>query len=397
MWRWDQGRMAYFQYDVLRAMSEFALTHDVRNTPADIIRDLTGLEFLPVHYHPWRNYARVLKLCLIACELEDKAVATDIATILAQPGAVTCDEYIHFLAEATTDPSPGLNNWNNQALIRYPLAFTLKYILAKTAVLDNRETSINEIIGAYIESGFSGDEDETDFVNTILHNDNYADAARNLTADQLRQSRESVKFLCQISYLHSTGNQVIAALSREDAAEIFRDITPIGGPHNADGTEEILRVASLFRGGSIHDFFDYQTTTISNELDSGFVEGSKVKKSHIVIERNSQLRNRYFQANPTAVCDACALDTHRMYPWTDKVLDVHHILPLSSGTRVDSRAGTLLADLIAVCPNCHRAIHRYYDNYLKNSQQNDFSDRAEAVRVYWNAKSDIANEHNHAP
>ena len=389
--------MEYFQYDVLRTISRFAVNHDLRNTSPESIRADTGLEFPPLHYAPWRNYARVLKLCLIVSELNDRAVPTDIAGILAQPGAVTCDEYLHFLAEAATDPSPALSDWNSQGSIRHPLCFALKYILAKIAVLGDHETTINEIIGAYIQSGYDGDEDETDFIQLFQNNGNYVNAARQLSNDRLRQSRESIKFLCQISYLHSTGNTVIGALSQEDAADIFRDIVPIQGPYNSDSDDEIRRVAALFRDGSVHDFFDYQTTTISNELDNGFIEGSRVKKSHIVIERNAQLRNRYLLANPSPVCHACSLDTHIQYPWTDRVLDVHHLLPLSSGTRVDSRKGTLLEDLITVCPTCHRAIHRYYDKYLKLQNKDDFFDRREAVLVYHNAKNEIVDGRRYAP
>ena len=397
MWGWEQGRMAYFQYDVLRAVSQFALDHDLRNTAPEIIRNNTGLEFPPRDYTPWRNYARSFKLCLIVSEEDDRAVPTDVAAILARPGAVTCDEYLHFLAEATTDPSPALSNWNNRGLLRHPLCFSLKYILAKIAVLGDHATTINEIVGAYVESAFDGDEDETDVVNLLHNQSNYVSTARQLSQDRLRQSRESIKFLCQISYLHSTGSQVIGSLSQVDAADIFRDITPIQGPHSLDGNEEIRRIARLFRDGSTHDFFDYQTTTISNELDSGFAEGSKVKKSHMVIERNSQLRTRYFRSNPTAVCDACRMNTHKQYPWTDKVLDVHHVLPLSSGTRVDSKSGTLLEDLIAVCPTCHRAIHRYYEDYLRRERKRDFSGRAESVLVYRSARDEIVDGHDHAP
>ena len=261
MWRWDQGRMAYFQYDVLRAIPLFAINNDLRNTPGDIIRAATGFDFPPIHNTPWRNYARVFKLCLIASEAGDQAIPTDVAILLAQPGTITCDEYLHFLAEATTDPSPALSDWNSLGSIRHPLCFALKYILAKTAVLGEHQTTINEIIGAYMQSGFNGDENDISFIGLIQNKGNYINAAGQLSVDRLRQSRESIKFLCQISYLHSTGNKVIVTLNQEDAATIFQEIIPVQGPRRADGNEEIRRVTALFQGGSVHDFFDYQATT----------------------------------------------------------------------------------------------------------------------------------------
>ena len=42
MWNWEQGRLHYFQYDELRIVSRFAVSNDLRNTPAQIIRTETG-------------------------------------------------------------------------------------------------------------------------------------------------------------------------------------------------------------------------------------------------------------------------------------------------------------------------------------------------------------------
>lgn len=390
MWNWDQGRLDYFQYDDLRTVAKFSMSNDLRNAPASVIRSVTGLEFPPDHYSPWRNYARVFKLCLLACELDGKAVPTDTAKILATDGAVTCDEYLHFLVEATTSPSPALSTWSNKGGLRNPLCFALKFILTKVAVYGNPSSSINEIIGAYVQSGFGGGEAVSDFVNLL---DSGVDFASLVVAyrytDRFRQARESIKFICQLSYLHAHKSEIIATLSQDDAASIFQAIAPLGGTPLADGNEEILRLAAHFKDGSVHDFFDYPATTTSEVSYSGFIEGSKVKKSHMVLERNARLRELFYSDRPTAVCDACEIDTHTKYPWTDRVLDIHHILPLSSGTRVDTRIGTLLDDLVPICPTCHRSVHRYYESYLKDEHKADFSDKDEALKVYKDARSQI--------
>ena len=391
MWHWEQGRMAYFQYDALRAISRLAVSDDLRQTGRDVFRGETGLEFPPhdASYAPWRNYARIFKLCLVVSDVDGEAMPTDVAKILAQPGKVTCDEYIHFLALTTTHPSPALKNWNTTGAIKYPLAFSLKYILAKTIVCGTSEVNIDEIIGAFCVTGFDGTEDDTCFINIVQNNQNYVNAAQQLSPYVRRQSRESIKFLCQISYLHSRRSNVICALDAQDANDVFGEIEPIPGDHLPDGDQEIQRLAAYFQDGSSLDIFDYPATTQSIELEGGFVEGGKVKKSHMVIERNSRLRDLYFRERRTTLCDACQIDTHSKYPWTPRVLDVHHILPLSSGTRVESRSGTVLDDLIAICPTCHRAIHRYYDTHLKNANQLDFADKNEAQRLYQEAKSQI--------
>ncbi len=395
MWKWDQGHLEYYQYDALRSIAKFAMQNDLRNSSPSDLRQSTGLEFAaPPSHGPWRNYARVFRSALIGREQNGVAVPTDVARLLARDGIVTCDEYMHFMAEATTSPSPAFQGWNSLEVMRYPLCFALRYVLAKVSCLNNTVTPITEIVGAYMQSNFVGDESDTEFIRLFTQNQNYAQVARTLSADRLRQARESITFLCQISYLECNRSNVSVSLGTDDARDIFAALSPIAGSREPDRDQEIARLAAFFRDGSTHDFFDYQATTISNELDSGFAEANKVRRSHIVIERNSGLRRRFFQSRPSAICDACRLDTRQRYPWTDRVLDLHHALPLSSGTRVASNSGTMLEDLVAICPTCHRAVHRYYDKHLRNANRHDFADKAEATRVYELAKARIRSAQN---
>lgn len=393
MWNWDQGRMQYFQFDTLRRMADFIVKQDFKHCSREVICHHTGLEFLPVTYSPWRNYSRIYKLCLLVSEDENgNAQPTKIAHILAQPGTITCDEYMHFLVKATSSPTPALSAWRDLPAIqnlRYPLCFSLKYILTKVIEFNEDMIPIDEIIGAYHQTNFSGHETDTEFCNIIQNWASYPDAISNRNS-AYRQARESLKFITQISYLHSAGGNITVSLAREDAIEIFRSLNPVLGPHGMDGDEEIQRLASLFRVGSnTFPELEYKNTILSDVQESGFSEGSKVKKTHIVIERNSKLRHLFFQQNPTAVCDACYLDTRAKYPWSDRVLDLHHVLPLASGTQVDSKRGTLLEDLIPICPTCHRAVHQFYNMYLKSKQVSDFIDKEEAHAVYTHAKNKI--------
>jgi hypothetical protein len=258
----------------------------------------------------------------------------------------------------------------------------VKYILAKAAGLNEYITPINEIIGAYIFSGFTGEETDVEFLGLMGSRDQFDSLTKNIDP---RQALESIKFISQISYLHNTGSNIVVSLSQEDSHDIFHSLSPISGPHNPNGNMEIQRLANFFRDGSEHDFFEYKGTIVSDVLESGFHEGSKVKKTHVIIERNSKLRNLYFDKFPSPICNSCRIDTNHKYPWVNRVLDLHHILPLSSGTRVDSRTGTMLEDMAPVCPTCHRAIHRYYDVYLKNNDKQDFENKEEAHEIYFQA------------
>lgn len=56
-----------------------------------------------------------------------------------------------------------------------------------------------------------------------------------------------------------------------------------------------------------------------------------------------------------------------------------------SGART-SLEGTVLEDLVANCPTCHRAVHRYYDRWLRDNHRQDFADAPEAREVYFQAR-----------
>ena len=383
MWRWDQGRLSYFEYDAIRRIAKFIIEHDFKNADRADLTKITGFEFKPASYTPWRNYARVVKLCLLASELGGKAVATPLAQLLATDGAITCDEYLHFVAQASTDPSPALEGYGPKASFRYPLLIALKYLLTKTATEIGNSAALNEILDVYRKTKLTGGEDQTSFIGAVSKGHDGASLPKN---DLVRQAKESLLVLSQISYLHCHGGKIIVSLEPEDAAELFNDLHPIAGPFSADADQEIQRRATLFSG--VDTIYEYPHTVISNVVESGFAEGTKVEKTHVTIERNSQLRTEFFKAHPTSECDVCTVLTDKTYPWADKILDLHHLLPLSSGTRMNTK-GTILDDLVAVCPTCHRAVHRFYSSWLKKNKRKDFLSKEEAVQIYNTAKGRV--------
>ena len=125
-------------------------------------------------------------------------------------------------------------------------------------------------------------------------------------------------------------------------------------------------------------------------VEAGFVEGTRVEKTHLRLERNAAVRSAFFAQYPTTTCDCCGRDTAAEFPWVDRVLDIHHVLPLCSGTR-SSKQGTVLKDLIALCPTCHRAVHKFYAGWLKDEGRKDFIDAQEARAVYDLAKKSRRN------
>lgn len=321
-------------------------------------------------------------LCLL------KRDCPSLAPIPIVLGATTREFSSFVFWSARMEDKRKLRQLLTNADFRYPLLFALKYLLTKTAIKAVPAASIDEIIGAYSLSGSIGDEDATHFIEVVQDNNQYEAAGRGVADNLRRQSRESLNVISQISYLHIRSGQVIVSLDPADAHTIFEDLTPILGPRANDREAEIRRLASLFEDGSTSDFFDYPNTIVTDVVESGFREGTKIKKTHLTIERNASLRKEFLAARPSAICDVCTLDTAKTYPWTERVMDTHHLLPLSSGTRVES-SGTTFDDLVPVCPSCHRAIHRYYDGWLIKNNRKDFKDGREAMEVYEAVKTNF--------
>lgn len=380
MWRFDQGRIEYFQFDEVRKIAKFAVANDLQSIKHKPLIDATGLPFRPVtsDYLPWRNYGRVFKTAMLVASIGGVAVPTKVAKLLATDGSVTSDDYFHFLAQVFTDPHPSFQQWSPTDNPRFPLLFSIKFLLARAAV-GAPVVTYPEIVGAYAKSGFTGDEDQTAFLTL-------AKKAWSHSAEH-RQARESIQIISQISYLSATSTDVTVSLDAEDARDVFEGLAPVRGKQEADSEREIMRLAELYEGSVADLDLSFSKTVLDEIVEAGFAEGTRVERTHIVLERNAAVRSAFFSKKPTTTCDFCARDTAHEYPWADRVLDIHHVLPLCSGTR-SSGSGTSLGDLVAVCPTCHRAVHRYYAKWLKAAGRKDFTDAEEARAVYDAAKND---------
>lgn len=381
MWEWEQGRLEYFQFDILRKIARSGSLEDLRQISRLDLARMVGLPFLPddPKYKPWRNYGRLFQIAMIAVPIgQSRSELTIIGEFLSRDGEVTTDEYLHFLARATTDPTPALSKWDHRAKLRYPLLFALRFILTRAAT-GRMTTTFPRVLHAYNTSRFVGNENEADFLRIInLGN-------RHPTYN--RQAFESIRVLAQLSYLTAIGNEINVSLATNDARQLFDTLEPTQGTPLEDRAEEILRRAELFPSLTAEHSSDNQADDIGNLEESGFVimEGRRVRRTHLMIERNQMIRKIFFQKYPDQICDLCGIDTCKHYPWTSKLLEVHHLLPLCSGART-ANAGTSLDDLVANCPTCHRAVHRYYDRWLSERLRVDFIDAHESRNAYEEAK-----------
>lgn len=85
-------------------------------------------------------------------------------------------------------------------------------------------------------------------------------------------------------------------------------------------------------------------------------EGQQQLREHLVRERDPTLIRHFKEKLRDFSCTICNFDFQAVYgPIGRHFIEAHHVEPI--GLR-EGDAPTLLADLIAVCSNCHRMLHR---------------------------------------
>jgi hypothetical protein len=109
----------------------------------------------------------------------------------------------------------------------------------------------------------------------------------------------------------------------------------------------------------------WKTDDIRNEnLSFSADEGLLRLKSHYRRERSRKLislkKEHYKKLHGVLRCEICRLSFVEIYPKSlgEDFIEVHHKTPLS---RIETNIRTTLDDLILVCANCHRMLHRTKD------------------------------------
>ena len=208
--------------------------------------------------------------------------------------------------------------------------------------------------------------------------------------DQTRQVRELLLFLSQLAFLQwSQPATLYLDLDAFDATShqrIVRMATPSTRIPEADRDAEVMKLCE------VPSVTRLPFTLPGRELpdDQVFVEGKRVRRNHLTIERSPKLRALFFASFPTVPpCDMCDEHMQQRYPWTANILEVHHLLPLGSALRMEA-TGVRLSEIAPLCPNCHRSVHVYYSKYLRSQSHADFAGVDEARRVYSKAKALLA-------
>lgn len=107
---------------------------------------------------------------------------------------------------------------------------------------------------------------------------------------------------------------------------------------------------------SLEDNLSVADYLINSENSQQLLQEGKVKLSyHLKRERN--LKNRLAAIKfHGSICKICGFDFNKVYgkELADNFIEVHHIQPISQGLQPPDPK----KDLIPVCSNCHRMLHR---------------------------------------
>ena len=139
-WRWDQGRLGYFQYAnlVLTAKVLSGLVGTVIN-PRDGTDPLrqpleryTGLPFSPAHYKVWRNYARVFQCAMLATSINGRLFVTDICKLLLlPPSEFSSDQYFNLLFSRFSYPFAPFEDYNVTHAQVFPFLAIMKLAMSR--------------------------------------------------------------------------------------------------------------------------------------------------------------------------------------------------------------------------------------------------------------------------
>jgi hypothetical protein len=395
-WRWDQGRLQYFDYENIKKIASalVKLEGTVIRVPGQdplrepLMRD-TNLPFaVPSTHSIWRNYARVFGCTLLAGQLDDRLVCTSLCHAAAgSNNQLLADDYFSHVATRFYFPGPMFKDYSPDEPQIFPFCAVIKFLLAKAAKGEPAIVSVEELLSKVVGNDCTGTE-------SISHYERLQPTAYAGTGDEIRQIRELLRFISQLSFLKWASPVLFLDVDYQDK-EVLSQLEQLAQPvietRSPDRATELLALGA-FKGAIQLSLVEKRIAKIEPRVsyeDQVFTESKKIRVTHLRTERSKKLRDLYFRAHPYPyVCDMCTANISETYPWTENLLEVHHLLPLSSPLHLE-REGTSIKDLVGICPNCHRATHMFYRNWLNDEDLDDFRSYDEAKQVYLKAKENV--------
>lgn len=129
-----------------------------------------------------------------------------------------------------------------------------------------------------------------------------------------------------------------------------------------DREDEMRETARLIREGVLAGDLITTSETVPDIEDLGedsAPEGRLLERRHFARERDRSLRakkiKQHRDKHGSLACAICGFDFAAAYgDHGDGYIECHHVIPLHASGEVETR----LDDLILICANCHRMVHR---------------------------------------
>ena len=110
----------------------------------------------------------------------------------------------------------------------------------------------------------------------------------------------------------------------------------------------------------LNDFVPKEYNVDLTEDDIEFPEGKKLLRKHIIRERNPKIirlaKKQFLSKNGKLFCEICGFEFEKVYGDIGQgFIEAHHSKAISL---LDENEKTKIDDIIMVCSNCHRMLHR---------------------------------------
>lgn len=154
---------------------------------------------------------------------------------------------------------------------------------------------------------------------------------------------------------YAPGGTVLLAAEQLESDEVLRDLLTLRQKTGTSFREQDTRMIETLRGlwsitnGSVDD----------GDVSHASSEGLAKLRTHLVRERDPRLvkqkKEQFVKEHGHLYCELCSFDFERFYGDLGvDFIEVHHVIPIAKpGVRT-----TTLSDLMCVCANCHRMLHR---------------------------------------
>ena len=129
--------------------------------------------------------------------------------------------------------------------------------------------------------------------------------------------------------------------------------------HQGDDSKKKRDLRSAYQSylRFVRDDIFIEDSEITDDDEESYTEGGRKVYISARAERNVKLRIKAIKLHGTS-CMACGFDFGKTYGiWGEGFVEVHHLIPLGNET-VRERVTNVAKDLVVLCANCHRMVHR---------------------------------------